>query len=712
MSKPLIIVESPAKARTIERLLGRRYSVKASMGHVRDLPRSQFGIDVEEGFRPKYITIRGKGDILKELRDATRKASKVFLATDPDREGEAISWHLAQALDLPSTGARIEFHEITKDAVQRALKHPRAIDQNLVNAQQARRILDRIVGYKLSPLLWKKVRRGLSAGRVQSVALRMICDRDEEVKAFRPEEYWSIELRLAPARESATAFPARFWGTAEGKMDLPDEKSVAAVRETLERAAFRVLDVKKRERRRNPASPFTTSTMQQEASRKLGFTVKKTMAVAQQLYEGLELGDEGPTGLVTYIRTDSTRVADEAVKACRDFIAERYGSEYLAAPEEKEQKGQKERATEAPGVQGAHEAIRPTEVIRLPDEVKPFLTSDQLKLYRLVWERFVASQMAASVYDTATAEIEAGAYRLRATGSILRFAGFSKIYTEGTDETGDQEKTEEGVLPDLTAGENLVSQGIEARQHFTQPPPQYTEAMLVKTLEEKGIGRPSTYAPIIETLLQRGYVLKKDKRFLPSDLGCLVVAMLKNYFPDILDVAFTADMEDRLDEVEEGSEDWVKVLSQFYRPFESTLKKAEEEIGPVELPEEESDVLCEKCGRRMVIKQGRFGKFLACPGFPECRFTKPLLEVLDARCPQCGGAIVERRTKKGRRFYGCSNYPSCTFISWQRPTSQTCPECGSFTVKRKVDGADVLKCVKESCGYEEPYTAVDEDERQ
>lgn len=708
MPKPLIIVESPAKARTIERLLGRRYAVKASMGHVRDLPRSQFGVDIDGGFQPKYITIRGKGDILKELREATRKASKVYLATDPDREGEAISWHLAQALDLPSNGARIEFHEITKDAVQRALKHPRSINGDLVNAQQARRILDRIVGYKLSPLLWKKVRRGLSAGRVQSVALRLVCDREDEIKAFVSEEYWSVEARLAQAREGAAAFSARFWGTADGRMVLPDEKAVVAVRQAIEGATYRVLDVKKRERRRNPAPPFTTSTMQQEASRKLGFTVKKTMAVAQQLYEGLELGDKGPTGLVTYIRTDSTRVADEARKSCRGFIAERYGADYLAA----EEKDQKDRVPEGPGIQGAHEAIRPTEVIRMPEEVKPFLTPDQLKLYRLVWERFVASQMAASIYDTATAEIEAGRYRLRANGSILRFAGFSVIYTEGSDEAADQEKAEEAMLPDLEPGDRLVSQGTEAKQHFTQPPPRYTEAMLVKTLEEKGIGRPSTYAPIIETLLQRGYALKKDKRFMPSELGCLVVAMLKEYFADILDVAFTAEMEDRLDEVEEGSEDWVKVISEFYHPFEDTLKKAEEEIGPVELPEEESDVLCEKCGRRMVIKQGRFGKFLACPGFPECRFTKPLLEVLDARCPQCGGAIVERRTKKGRRFYGCSNYPSCTFVSWQRPTSQTCPECGAFTVKRKVDGADVVKCVRDTCGYEEPYTAMDEDEHQ
>jgi len=711
VSKNLIIVESPAKAKTIEKFLGRKYIVKASMGHVRDLPKSQLGVNVEADFEPKYITIRGKGDVLKELRDAAKKADKVFLATDPDREGEAISWHLAHVLNIPhDQPVRIEFHEITKDAIQRAIKNPRTIDRCRVDAQQARRILDRLVGYKLSPLLWRKVRRGLSAGRVQSVAVRLIVDREAEIQAFQPEEYWSLTARLA-ADGAGAPFEAKFYGTDEGKVELKNEAQTRQVMEAALRGAgagasgevlFQVRTVKRKEKRRNPAFPFTTSSLQQEASRKLGFTVRRTMSVAQQLYEGLELGEAGHTGLVTYIRTDSTRIAVEAEEAARQFIQEQYGPAFIPA--------EKREAEKRAGEQGAHEAIRPTDVTRTPESIKPYVTPDQYRLYKLIWDRFVASQMAPAVLDTVSVEIAAGDQLFRASGSTIKFPGFMKIYIEGEDEEGP--KDEEGLLPDLTEGQMLRLVELVPKQHFTQPPPRYTEAMLVRTLEEKGIGRPSTYAPIIETIQARGYVEKKDKRFVPTELGQVVTEILREYFPSIIDVAFTAHMEEELDQVEEGDVHWKEVLREFYGPFEATLKEAEEKVGGFELPDEETDVPCEKCGRMMVIKHGRFGRFLACPGFPECRNTKPLLEETGVTCPACGqGMVVERKSKKGgRRFYGCSRYPECDFVSWEKPVAEQCPNCGaSYLVEKRLkDVGLVHMCKQEGCDYMRPIEEMEE----
>lgn len=732
LPKSLIIVESPAKAKTIEKFLGRKYAVKASMGHVRDLPKSQLGVSVENDFEPKYITIRGKGDVLKELRESARKADRVYLATDPDREGEAISWHLAQVLKLSlNEPLRIEFHEITKDAVQRAIKQPRPIDMHRVEAQQARRVLDRLVGYKLSPLLWRKVRRGLSAGRVQSVAVRLIVDREREIQAFQPEEYWTLDARVTTSSDQS--FTARYWGAGEQKAEL---RTRDQVREVLDRVAgggrlpepsavsgqgspsdplaetfdvagagiwLQVRSVKRREKKRNPAYPFTTSSLQQEASRKLGFSVRRTMAVAQQLYEGLPLGEEGHTGLVTYIRTDSTRIAEEAAHAAAAFIAEQYGEEYV--PEKRREPDRRA------GEQGAHEAIRPTDVRRTPESVKPYLTPEQYKLYKLIWERFVASQMAPAVLETVTVELAAGEHVFRATGQTVRFPGFMKVYIEGEDDEGQRE---EGgcLLPELTEGQLVLVQAFEARQHFTQPPPRYSEAMLVKALEERGIGRPSTYAPIIGTIQARGYVEKRDKRFYPTELGVLVTDILKEYFPDIIDVEFTAHLEGKLDEVEEGRADWRELIRQFYGPFEETLKQAEEKVGGFELEDEVSDVPCEKCGRLMVVKHGRFGKFLACPGFPECRFTKPILEETGVTCPACGtGRIVERKSKKGsRRFYGCTNYPECSFVSWEKPVDRRCPECGApYMVEKRVKELGLSHvCKQPECGYVEPVESMEE----
>lgn len=701
MSKNLIIVESPAKAKTIEKFLGRKYTVKASMGHVRDLPKSQLGVDVEAGFEPKYITIRGKGDILKELRETAKKADKVYLATDPDREGEAISWHLANVLGItPDQPVRIEFHEITKDAIQKAIKKPRAIATHRVEAQQARRILDRLVGYKLSPLLWRKVRRGLSAGRVQSVAVRLIVDREQEIRAFKPEEYWSLTARLATAN-GATPFAAKYYGNTGGKVELKSEADTRAVMDAVG-TPFTVQGVKKREKRRNPAFPFTTSSLQQEASRKLGFTVRRTMAVAQQLYEGLDLGDAGHTGLVTYIRTDSVRIAAEAEEATRLYIQNTYGLEYI--PSEKRE------AEKKAGEQGAHEAIRPTEVDRTPDSVKSFLSTDQYKLYRLVWERFVASQMAPAVLDTVSVDIAAGDQVFRASGSTIKFAGFMKIYIESEDEESKDE--EQGLLPELTEGQKLDLLELLPKQHFTQPPPRFSEAMLVKSLEERGIGRPSTYAPIIETIQARGYVEKEEKRFKPTELGQLVTDILREYFPKIIDVEFTAQMEGELDQVEEGEAKWRQVLDEFFQPFEATLKEAEEKVGGFELQDEESDVVCDKCGRNMVIKYGRFGKFLACPGFPDCKNTKPILEETGVHCPTCQvGMIVERKSKKGgRKFYGCARYPECDFVSWDKPVARQCPECGApyLVVKKHKELGLVHVCKTEGCTFVEPVEEMEE----
>ncbi len=712
--KNLIIVESPAKAKTIEKFLGRKFSVKASMGHVRDLPKSQLGVAVEEGFEPKYITIRGKGDVLKELRESAKKADKVYLATDPDREGEAISWHLAQVLKIPTDQpVRIEFHEITKDAIQKAIKKPRPIDLHRVEAQQARRILDRLVGYKLSPLLWRKVRRGLSAGRVQSVAVRLIVDREEEIRAFKPEEYWTITAKLASAE--GAPFSAKYYGTTAGKVELKSRADVDAVfgamsggrvtttSEDLAGLALTVQSVKRREKRRNPAFPFTTSSLQQEAARKLGFTVRRTMAVAQQLYEGLELGGEGHTGLVTYIRTDSTRIANEAEVSAAEYIKAQYGAEYLPA--------EKREAEKKANEQGAHEAIRPTEVTRTPDSIKAFLSNDQFKLYRLIWERFVASQMAPAVLDTVSVDlVAAGAQIFRASGQTIKFPGFMKIYIEGEDEEGPKE--EDGLLPELTEGQSLSLVTIDEKQHFTQPPPRYSEAMLVKALEERGIGRPSTYAPIIGTIQARGYVEKREKRFAPTELGQMVTMILKEYFPGIIDVEFTAGMEHELDEVEEGDSDWKEILGEFFTPFEATLKEAEEKVGGFELEDEISDIPCDKCGRMMVVKYGRFGKFLACPGFPECKSTKPILEETGVKCPTCHeGVVVERKSKKGgRKFYGCARYPECDFVSWEKPVNRQCPECGApYMVEKKHKELGLAYvCKTEGCNYAEAVEEMEE----
>jgi len=702
LSKNLIIVESPAKAKTIEKFLGRRYTVKASMGHIRDLPKSQLGVDVDAGFDPKYITIRGKGEVLKELRDTARKADKVFLATDPDREGEAISWHLAQVLKLDDAQpVRIEFHEITKDAIQKAIKRPRVIERQRVEAQQARRILDRLVGYKLSPLLWRKVRRGLSAGRVQSVAVRLIADREQDIRSFIKEEYWSLTARLS-GEAGSNPFPAKYVGTVSRKVDLKTEAETQAVINAIANQAFKVLAVKKKEKRRNPAFPFTTSSLQQEASRKLGFTVRRTMAVAQQLYEGLDLGDAGHSGLITYIRTDSTRIAAEAEVATARYIQDTFGADYL--PTEKRE------AEKKAGEQGAHEAIRPTEISRTPESVKGFLSQDQYRLYRLVWERFVSSQMAPAVLDTVSIDIQSGEQMFRSSGSTLKFAGFMKIYIEGVDEETPVE--EESLLPELTEGQGLTLHELAPRQHFTQPPPRYSEAMLVKALEERGIGRPSTYAPIIETIQARGYVIKEEKRFVPTELGQLVIDILIEYFPRIIDVEFTAAMEGELDQIEEGEANWREVLGEFFGPFQATLKEAEEKIGGFELEDEVSDVKCEKCGKLMVIKYGRFGKFLACPGFPECKNTKPILEETGVMCPHCQeGMVVERKSKKGgRRFYGCSRYPECDFVSWEKPVAQRCPDCGSSYLleKKHKDRGLVHMCKQPGCSYIEQVEEMEE----
>jgi len=690
LAHTLVIVESPAKAKTIGKFLGRNYTIKPSMGHIRDLPKSQFGVDVEHGFEPHYITIRGKGNIVKELRVAAQKSQRVLLATDPDREGEAIAWHLQHLLELPPGPIRIEFNEITRNAVQEAIKRPREIDQNRVDAQQARRVLDRVVGYRLSPLLWRKVRKGLSAGRVQSVAVRLIVDREREIEAFQPEEYWSLTAWLL-AGGDGEAFPAKLFKYLGEDPAIKNEGEMQAILAALEGVTYVVTEVKQRERRKNPAPPFTTSTLQQEASRKLNFTARRTMQVAQQLYEGIDLGgSEGPVGLITYIRTDSTRIASVAQLEARDFLMERFGPEYV--PEDLRQfKGRKD-------IQDAHEAIRPTSVWREPAALKNVLTRDQFRLYNLIWERFVASQMQAAVMDTMTVKISAGPCLFRATGSVVKFPGYLRVYQEGSDGEG---KEQEQRLPALATGEVLKLQSLEPKQHFTQPPPRYTEATLVKTLEELGIGRPSTYAPTIETILERGYVVREQKQFIPTELGRVVVDLLKEHFPDIIDVEFTAQMEQQLDEIEAGKLSWRQVVAEFYEPFSRVLERAEREIDTIELPEEVSEEKCELCGRNLVIKTGRFGKFLACPGFPECRFTKPLLETIGVNCPRCGGEIVARRTKRGRKFYGCQNYPECNYVSWDKPTNRNCPRCGTRLVEKASRQGVRLLCPSKECGYEE-----------
>jgi DNA topoisomerase-1 len=687
--KVLVVVESPAKAKTIEKFLGKNYIVRASMGHLRDLPKSQFGVDIEQDFAPKYINIRGKGDLIKALKGAAKTADKVYLATDPDREGEAIAWHLAHLLNIaPELDCRIEFHEITKAAIQAAIKHPRPINLPQVDAQQTRRILDRIVGYKLSPLLWRKIRKGLSAGRVQSVAVRIICDREKEIQAFVTEEYWTIGAKLKD-HPKGSLFDAALHAVDGEKPIISDEFHAQELTAELELQTYVVKDVKRRERRRNPFPPFTTSSLQQESSKKLGFTSRKTMMVAQQLYEGLEIGSAGHVGLITYMRTDSTRIAESAQQEAREFVLSNYDATYL--PSKPPVYPMKKSA------QDAHEAIRPTGISHTPEGIEKFLSRDQWKLYKLIWERFVASQMVAAVYDTLTVDITAGRCSLRSTGSQLKFAGYLAVYTESKEDDKGKESDKDVILPELVVEQVLTVSKVLPKQHFTEPPPRYTEASLVKILEEKGIGRPSTYAPIIETILGRGYVERVEKKFEPTELGFVVLDLLKEYFDSIIDVQFTAGMEDRLDDIAEGEAVKNKVLSEFYEPFAEKLAYADEQIGHVELPVEVSDVPCEKCGRMLVVKQGRYGKFLACPGFPECRNTKAIVKETGVNCPLCEGKIVERKTKRGKIFYGCQNYPTCDFMTWDQPLNEKCITCGSIMVRHQFKKGFVVQCSNENC---------------
>ncbi|PKR87048.1 type I DNA topoisomerase [Heyndrickxia camelliae] len=686
MSDYLVIVESPAKAKTIERYLGKKYKVKASMGHIRDLPKSQTGVDVEHNYEPKYITIRGKGPILKDLKTAAKKAKKVYLAADPDREGEAIAWHLAHSLDVDiHSDCRVVFNEITKDAIKESFKHPRPINMDLVDSQQARRILDRLVGYNISPLLWKKVKKGLSAGRVQSVAVRLIIDRENEIKNFIPEEYWSITANFEFGKET---FQAAFYGIEGKKLELTSE---ADVKEVLSKLIdkYTVSSVSKKERKRNPAPPFTTSSLQQEAARKLNFRAKKTMMLAQQLYEGIDLGKDGSVGLITYMRTDSTRVSEVAQTEAASYIKENFGTEFARTEQRKDKK--------QTNAQDAHEAVRPTSTFRDPNSLKEYLSKDQLRLYKLIWERFVASQMAPAIMDTMSVDILNGEVVFRATGSKIKFPGFMKVYVEGTDD-GQEEK--ENLLPDLKTGDNVKSTDIDPKQHFTQPPPRYTEARLVKTLEELGIGRPSTYAPTLDTIQKRGYVALENKRFVPTELGEIVIELMLEFFPEILDVEFTAKLENNLDEIEDGHVEWVKIIDEFYKDFEVKLKKAEEEMEKVEIKDEFAGEDCEKCGSPMVFKMGRYGKFMACSNFPDCRNTKPIVKEIGVKCPKCEkGNIIERKTKKKRTFYGCDRYPDCDFISWDKPIERKCPKCDHVLVEKKLKKGIQVQCT--NCDYKE-----------
>ena len=700
--KKLIIVESPAKARTISRYLGRGYQVEASQGHVCDLPKSQIGVEPENDFEMKYITIRGRGDILARIRKEAKNAKEIYFATDPDREGEAISWHLYHVLGVDEAKpCRIEFHEVTKKAVQNAIKNPRRLDMGRVDAQQARRALDRLVGYKISPLLWAKIKKGLSAGRVQSVATRMIVDREQEINDFIPEEYWEINVRC-DGKNGTKAFSldTRLTSLKGEKVRISSAEEAEAAVNVLKKAKLSILDVKTKERRRLPAPPFTTSSLQQEASRKLSFTTSRTMQVVQQLYEGIDLAGEGTQGLVTYIRTDSVRVSQEALDAVRTFIPRKFGAEFL--PEKPmEYRGRK-------NAQDAHEAIRPTDVNRTPESVKASLSRDQLLLYRLIYNRFVASQMAPALYQTMTAEIGDRTVGLRYYGEHKTFAGFTTLYEEGTD---DETVLKETVLPKLKQDLPLQIGQIDPQQHFTQPPPRYTEATLVKTLEENGIGRPSTYAPTISTIISRGYVTREKKRLYPTELGGLVTGLMQEYFSRIVDTEFTAEMESRLDEVEEGKLDWKQVLRDFYPGFEKELAVAEQEIEKVEIQPEESDVTCEQCGAKMVYKMGRFGRFLACPNFPGCRNTKPILTYLEAPCPKCGKRLLEKVSRKNRKFYGCEGYPECDFVSWDQPVTEKCPKCGSYMVEKRNSRRGVTHiCANEACRYRETIALSEENE--
>ena len=684
----LVIVESPAKARTISKFLGRTYKVEASNGHVRDLPKSQLGIDVENGFEPKYITIRGRGEVLDRIRKEAKGAKSIILATDPDREGEAISWHLAHVLGIdPDSACRVEFNEITEKTVKSAIKTPRKINRELVDAQQARRMLDRLVGYKISPLLWVKIKKGLSAGRVQSVATRMVVDRENEIETFEPEEYWHVNAEVNAGGKKLTAKLHSMDGE---RAAIENAQQAENAKARIAEGGFVIKSVKRGERRRHPAPPFTTSNLQQEASRKLGFTTSKTMQIAQQLYEGVDVAGRGTLGLISYIRTDSVRLSDEAVSGVREAIEARYGAEYV--PEKPiVYKGRK-------SAQDAHEAIRPSNIDLRPEDIKASLTRDQFNLYKLVYLRFVACQMADAVYETQQIEIanESGVL-LRSSAERLKFAGFTAVYEEGHDE-GAQDETIAGAMLDVTEGCAADIESVDATQHFTQAPPRYTEASLVRALEEKGIGRPSTYAPTISTILARGYVSREKKQLFPTELGVMITDMMKEHFTDIVDIAFTAGMEEQLDDIEAGELGWREVLEQFYGPFEKTLEKAEAEIEKIEIKDEVSDVVCDKCGAMMVYKLGRFGRFLACPNFPECRNTKAIQVEIAAPCPACGAKLLEKTSRKGRKFYGCERYPECEFVSWEMPVEQKCPKCGGYMVfKRGRKGENYHVCVNEEC---------------
>ena len=683
----LVIVESPSKAKTIGKYLGPNYVVKASMGHLRDLPKSKMGVDLEHDFTPEYMPVRGKEALIKELKAAAKEADTVYLATDPDREGEAISWHLKELLKLPDDKAhRVTFHEITQKVVKDSIQHPRDIDYDLVDAQQARRILDRIVGYELSPLLWKKIRRGLSAGRVQSVATRMVVDREEEIRAFQPKEYWTLDVTLDRIGRPGS-FVAHYYGE-EKKRELETQQETQAVIDDITGKRFTVTNVKKAEKKRTAAPPFTTSTLQQEASRKLNMTPKKTMMVAQQLYEGVDVAGEGTLGLITYMRTDSQRLSDEAMAAAAQFISQRYGKEYYY--------GSFHVYKTKDTAQDAHEAIRPTHVELDPERVRSSLTPDQYRLYKLIWSRFLASQMANALYDTVSIDTSCAGHTFRSTHQSLRFPGFIAVYEEGKDEEGEAMGS---PLPDLTVGEEAAARSMDKQQHFTQPPARYTEATLVKAMEEKGVGRPSTYAATISTIEDRDYVVKQDKRLVPTALGEVVTGLMKERFQDIVDVGFTANMENRLDAVEAGKQNWKELLADFYQDFEKELKDAETALEGVRLkvPEEETDEVCELCGRKMVIKMGRFGKFLACPGFPECKNAKPLVERMPGRCPKCGSGMLKRKSKKGYAFYACEKGPECGFMTWDVPTAEDCPECGQTMFKKSGKGRMKPFCINEQC---------------
>jgi DNA topoisomerase-1 len=694
MTQKLVIVESPAKAKTIKKFLGRGYTVEASMGHVRDLPKSQLGVDTDNNFEPKYITIRGKGELLAKLRKAAKSADQIFLATDPDREGEAISWHLGHILNInEDTPCRIEFNEITKQAVKNAIKKPRPINRSLVDAQQARRVLDRVVGYKISPLLWRKIRKGLSAGRVQSVATRIICDRENEIKNFKPEEYWTLkgyfhsEKMTKPGPKSL--FEASLYGLKDKKLEPKSQEEMDKILSDLKKVSFGIDKIQKGQRKRNAPAPFTTSTLQQEASRKLNFSTKKTMMLAQQLYEGVDIKGEGSLALVTYIRTDSTRVSTDAQNAARTSIQNRYGKEYTP---EKPNVYRSKKST-----QDAHEAIRPTYLEWTPERLKDLLKRDQLRLYRLIYERFLASQMTPALYEVLTIHISGGDYTFRATGSRKVFPGYTIVYMEGNDEGADEKDIN---LPHLEEGEKLRLKEWKPEQHFTQPPPRYTEASLVRAMEDMGIGRPSTYSPTISTILSRGYVEKEGRTLFPTELGQIVNDLMLEYFPDIMDYQFTADMEEKLDSVEEGNIEWRKIIEDFYGPFSKYLEHADESIEKIEVEDEVSDVICDKCGSNMVIKMGRFGKFLACPNFPDCRNTKPIVDDIDVPCPKCNSSIVIRKSKRGRKFYGCEKYPECDFVSWDLPVKDKCPNCDSLMVQKSSRAAGTtIKCTNKECGY-------------